>query len=84
MRQLVCVELSVPGLSLQELLVEVEVLVAHCQQTHTLHPHSPLLLTLDRHLLETAQTKQLTLLEVAVENTVFKTQGQHEPGIFGG
>ena len=66
-----CVEVSVPGLSLQELLVEMEVLVAHRQQTHTLHPHPPLLLTLDWHLLETAQTKQLTLLEVAAWRTQY-------------
>ena len=53
-----------PGLSLQELLVQVEVWVAHCQQTHTLHPHPSLTFTLNQYLLKTAQAKQLALFEV--------------------
>ena len=51
----------------------MEILIAHGQETHALHPHSPLLLTLDFDLLETAQTKQLPLLEVAAAAEQNKT-----------
>ena len=54
-----------PGLPLQEVLVKVEVSIAHSQQTHTLHPHTSLLLTLHLHLLKAAEPKQLALFEVA-------------------